>query len=235
MSSFTLIVIAAAAGTLVASFLLGSIPWGVIISRLFYQTDLREHGSGNIGTTNALRTLGPTGGAVVFILDFLKGLVAGFLARAAIFIVYYANMSSVYHEGVGSPGIASGHLIGLMYGICFLACICGHIFSPWLKFKGGKGIAVAVGALALSFGLWGMLIELVIFALLVLVTRYVSVGSIIAAAACPFVAFWTFQGEPVFTVLSVVAAAVAIWAHRGNIKRLRAGTEPRIGAKEAPN
>ena len=191
-----------ALGVFVISFLLGSIPWGVIISKVFYHTDIREHGSGNIGTTNAMRTMGKVGGSAMF----------------------------------GGGMSLSGHVIGYddFVTVAFLGCVWGHIFSPWLGFKGGKGIAVAVGCLFVTFGWQGACLELAIFAVLVLATKYVSVGSIAAAGACPLFAAYYFlyaTFAPAAWVCTTVAALTVVWAHRGNIERLRAGNERRIGQK----
>ena len=115
----------------------------------------------------------------------------------------------------------------------FSAALWGHIFSPWLEFKGGKGIAVAVGCLFVTFGWVGACLELLIFAVLVVATKHVSVGSIAAAAACPFFALYFFWGRLAGTwACCTIAALTVVWAHRGNIARLRAGTESRIGQKK---
>ena len=227
----------------VACFLLGSIPWGVIISRVFYRRDIRENGSGNIGSTNALRTLGKRGGAAVFLLDFGKGLLAGALGLAV------ANwLQGALFDGV--PGaLAVGysmHLSGdeaILAGAAtiqrtctvaaFMAATLGHIFTPWLKFKGGKGIAVAVGALFITFGPAAALVEIAIFAVVVALTRYVSAGSLAAACGCPFIALFVFWGHPLSVAACLVTALVVIWAHRGNIKRLADGTERKLGQKAA--
>jgi glycerol-3-phosphate acyltransferase PlsY len=109
-------------------------------------------------------------------------------------------------------------------------CVWGHIFSPWLNFHGGKGIAVAIGALYVTFGFVPASVELfVIFAILVLATRYVSLGSVAAAAACPFIAAFLYWGDWLTILLYLAAASTVVWAHRGNIKRLLDGTERRIG------
>ena len=207
-----------ACGLFAVTFLLGSVPWGVVISKVFFHDDIRQHGSGNIGTTNAMRTLGKAGGAAVFVLDFGKGLLSGGLA---------CLLCRLLPDG----GLAADALItrDTMLGVAFFGCTYGHIFSPWLKFKGGKGIAVAVGALFFVFGPVGALLELALFAVLVLVTRYVSVGSVAAAAACPFFALYFFWGSWVAFALCTVVGLTVVWAHRGNIERLRAGTERRIG------
>jgi glycerol-3-phosphate acyltransferase PlsY len=124
------------------------------------------------------------------------------------------------------------NLVGVAYGLAFLGCVSGHIFSPWLKFKGGKGIAVAAACLWFVFGPVGFWLEIAIFALIVLITRYVSAGSIAAAVLCPFLALYYFWGQWLAFALITAGALLVIWAHRGNIERLRAGTERRIGDKK---
>ena len=211
-----------AAGLFVAAFLLGSIPFGLIISKVFYHTDLREHGSGNIGTTNAIRTMGKVGGYAVFVLDFGKGLLSGLLA-------WWFSWNIL-----PSGGLAPGVLVSYdtMVAVAFLGCVWGHVFSPWLKFKGGKGIAVAVGCLFVTFGWVGAGLELLIFIVLVVATKRVSIGSIAAAAACPFFALYFFWGDWAAVAFCAVAGLTVVWAHRENIKRLRAGTESRIGDRK---
>ena len=204
---------------LVISFLLGSIPWGVIISRVFYHTDLREHGSGNIGTTNAIRTMGKVGGYAVFVLDFGKGIVAGLIAAVFGTQVLPGNVLAVV-EFVQTFG-------GSPNPFLYIEQVC-----LWLGFRGGKGIAVAVGCLFSTFGPVGALLEIAIFAVLVVATKYVSVGSIAAAAACPLFALYFFWGNPVAFVLCLLVGLTVVWAHRENIARLRAGTENRIGSKK---
>ena len=209
----------------VVSFLLGSIPWGVIISKVFYKTDIRDHGSGNIGTTNAMRTMGKVGGSAVFVLDFCKGLLSGFLAYPTWWIL----------QGLlGETPEVMGFLPNLL-AIAFLGCVWGHIFSPWLGFKGGKGIAVAIGALFFTFGVIGACIELAIFIVLVVITRYVSVGSMAAAIACPILAaFWflVFDYAPLAFIFCTIAGLTVFWAHRSNFMRLVRGEENRIGDKK---
>lgn len=206
------------------SFLLGSIPWGVIISRTFYHTDIRQHGSGNIGTTNAMRTMGKVGGGAVFLLDFGKGLASGLIAFAA---------ASIFGGGTS----LTGHVIGYadFVTVAFWGCTWGHIFSPWLGFKGGKGIAVAIGCLFVTFGPIGAIIELAIFGVIVVATKYVSAGSVASAVACPFVAAYYFLYStfaPAAWACCLLGAGMVVWAHRGNIDRLRRGCERRIGDKK---
>lgn len=229
-------------GLFAVCFLLGSVPWGLIISKLFFKKDIRQEGSGNIGTTNAMRTIGKVGGAAVFVLDFGKGLASGFfgLGVASLLVADAVGVEALYTMALGSKqaavqAIGGGSVERLCVAVAFAACTWGHIFSPWLKFKGGKGIAVAIGCLFVTYGAVGACLELAIFIVLVVATRYVSVGSVAAAAACPFFSAYYFlfeHMEPVSFVLCAAAGLTVLWAHRGNIGRLRAGTERRIGDKK---
>lgn len=202
------------------TFLLGSVPWGLLISKFVYHTDIREHGSGNIGTTNAMRTMGKLGGGAVFLLDFGKGLLSAFVATL------------VSQWAVTTAGATDVPALSLLLGVSFLGCVWGHIFSPWLGFKGGKGIAVAIGNLFLTFGLLGAVLEIAVFAAVVIVFRYVSAGSIASAVVCPLFAAYYY----LFTQIDVLAwafisigALTVVWAHRSNIERLRTGTERKVG------
>ena len=200
---------------LVIAFLLGSVPWGLVISKVFYGKDLREEGSGNIGTTNAIRSMGKVGGYAVFVLDFGKGLLSGFIGLS---IAQAAGMDASQ--------------VGIATSLAFFGCVYGHIFTPWLNFKGGKGIAVAIGCLFVTFGVVPSIIELLIFTVLVVATRYVSVGSMAAALACPFLALWVFWGNWLAVLLCAITGLTVFWAHRGNLARLREGTERRVGDKK---
>ena len=199
-------------GVFVVSFLLGSIPWGVVISKVFYHKDLREEGSGNIGTTNAIRSMGKVGGYAVFVLDFGKGVLSGLIG------LWVAQLLGL-----------DDALRGVAVAAAFLGCVWGHIFCPWLNFKGGKGIAVAVGCLFVTFGPIGALLELAIFIVLVPLTKYVSVGSMAAALACPFFALYFFWGNWPAWAMCTLAGLTVFWAHRGNLARLRAGEERKLG------
>lgn len=228
----------------VLSFLLGSVPFGLIISRLFYKTDLRAHGSGNIGTTNAIRAMGKTGGFSVFILDFSKGVFSGFLAlwvgqACAAGAGQEALAESIFNIwqpltfvtwGLGAdPHIA---YVENLVSIALCACVLGHIFSPWLKFKGGKGIAVAIGCVFVTYGVIGAALELALFIALVISTKYVSVGSVAAGVACPFIGLYLFFGNATAIFFCTLTGCVVVWAHRENLKRLFAGTENKIGKKK---
>lgn len=204
----------------IISFFLGSIPSGEIIGRIFFSKDIRETGSGNIGTTNAIRALGKTGGIAVFLLDFAKGIVASLIA---------VMLCSAHMMPQGGQGLLVS--INDCLAVSFLGAAYGHIFCPWLKFHGGKGIAVSVGSLFIVFGPIGALIELFGFVVVCLFTKYVSAGSLTAACICPFLALWIFWGDWIAVALCTIVALTVIWAHRSNIDRLRSGTENRIGSQ----
>jgi len=201
---------------LIGSYLLGSIPSGYLAGRLV-GIDIRKTGSGNIGATNVTRTLGKGYGYPVFIVDFLKGLAA---VRLSIFVARQTQFAGTWLE-----------LIGIMAAV---ACVIGHAFPVWLQFKGGKGVATSAGAL---FGLMpvAVLIGAVIWIVIFLVTRYVSVASIGAAIALPIVIFLMIFFEEAHTTelfyFSIGLAAVVIWRHRSNLSRLAHGTEPRFKRK----
>lgn len=195
-----------------ASFLLGGIPFGVIIGKSMKGVDIRTTGSGNIGTSNAFRALGPVGGSLVFLCDTLKGalpvIAAGWL--------------------ISDPSVLS--VARIAAGAC---AILGHNFSPFLNFKGGKGVATSFGVfLALNW-----LISIICFAfwgLIVLVLRISSVASMSAALCLPVLAFAFNQDMP-FKVFAVMAFLLVIYMHRSNIKRLINGEELRMSTKEKKN
>ena len=200
----------------VIAYLLGSISTGMLVSKAMGGPDLHKVGSGNTGATNALRTMGKKGGAAVFLLDFGKGIASGFI-------------------GMGAASLLTGNFVSYetLLGIATMGCTLGHIFSPWLGFHGGKGIAVAIGALFVCWGPAAACIELFgIFAVLVALTRYVSVGSIASAALCPVIACFLFWGDWGAIACYFVTGMTVVWAHRGNIERLRAGNERRVGSKK---
>lgn len=178
--------------------------------------DIRQHGSGNIGATNVLRVLGKKCGYLVFFLDALKG----FLAVRVAFVLTIATPQLTQHE-----------IVGIIGG---LACILGHTFPVWLHFRGGKGVATSAGVL-LGLMPIAVLSVFMIWLLLFQFTRYVSVASIVAAAALPlFVALYLHLDVltgPALLPFSILIAGVVIWRHRSNMRRLLHGTEERFGAK----
>jgi len=184
----------------VPAFLIGAIPFGVIVGRLFYKTDVRRAGSGNIGAANALRTLGKRGAIAVLVLDGLKG-----------------ALPVLVCERVAGPA----PMVPIACAVAF-AAILGHCYSPFLGGKGGKGVATAFGALwALSWPA-GATFMLVWLAALI-ATGFASVASMTASVAVPF-ALWFLIGEPGL-VYGAVTALFIIYAHRENLARLVAGTE----------
>ena len=196
--------------TALGAFLLGSIPTGYLVARA-KGVDIRQHGSGNIGATNVFRTLGKPLGVFVFMVDALKGFAVVWLA--------------------GRFGGASDWA-GI---IAAVAVIAGHNYTPWLGFKGGKGIATSAGVLlALMPG--AVLCIAIVWFVVFKVSRYVSLASISAATALPVAvaALWSAGcgGNGPLLGFSVLISALAIWRHRTNIQRLRAGTESRFEGKK---
>ena len=215
----------------VITFLLGSSPWGLIISKMVFRKDLRKEGSGNIGATNAVRTLGKAGGIAVFLLDFGKGLLSGFIG---LWIANYMMAQVAAGEAQYSFTVLFAKEGAAPYlALALAGCTFGHIFSPWLKFRGGKGIAVAVGCIFVVYGPWLTLLELGIFIAVVALTRYISAGSLAAAVACPFVGLFRFWGSWFAVIVCALVGFVVIWAHRANIHRLMNHEESRIGSKKA--
>jgi glycerol-3-phosphate acyltransferase PlsY len=197
----------------VAAYFLGSIPTGYLAAQA-KGIDIRTVGSGNIGATNAMRVLGKPAGITVLLVDALKG-------YAAVAWVCPA-LSNLFH----GPA-AEVETLRIIAGI---AAVLGHNFTCWLKFKGGKGIATSGGAyLALAPVAVG--VALAAFILAVLLTRYVSIGSIAAAIALP-ATVWCLPEHNLFLgIVTTALGAMAIYKHRSNLKRLMAGTESRIGKK----
>jgi acyl phosphate:glycerol-3-phosphate acyltransferase len=200
----------------IGSYLLGSIPFGYLAGRIA-GIDIRTCGSGNVGATNVIRTLGKSYGYPVFAADFLKGFGA---VKVSLLIATRAQSEW------NSP-----EMFGILAAIC---SVIGHSFPVWLRFKGGKGVATSAGAL---FGLAPIaaLLGAAIWILTFSLTRYVSVASIAAAAALPFIILITTwlsrtAGKSLF-YSAVCLAAVVIWRHRSNLSRLMHGTEPRFTRK----
>jgi len=194
-------------GCAVVAYLLGSIPTGFLWGKA-RGIDIRTVGSGNIGATNVMRTLGKGPGITVLVIDALKGFVPVFLA----------------------PRFFPETNPSTLQIVCCLAVIAGHNWTCWLKFKGGKGIATSAGAL-LAFLPFPLLGALVAWGAVFGIWRYVSLASIVAAAVLP-VATWLITSNAVLTGFTGVLGALAIYKHKTNIQRLRAGTENRIGTKQ---
>jgi glycerol-3-phosphate acyltransferase PlsY len=182
------------------AYLVGAIPFGLIVGKVFYGVDVRQHGSGNVGTTNVFRVLGKKAGVAVFVLDVMKGYVPAALA-AALFSPWHAIFIAA-------------------------APVVGHIYSVFLKGSGGKGVATGAGVVLALVPL-AFLICFVTWITLIIVTRYVSVASLTAATLVPLLVF--LLGDPLpYKIAAVLVALIVWWAHRGNVGRLLDGTESRV-------
>jgi acyl phosphate:glycerol-3-phosphate acyltransferase len=190
--------------TAACSYLLGSIPFGYILLRIFRGQDVRQTGSGNIGATNVARS-SPALGILTLFLDALKGYAAVAVTRA------------LFPDQIMLAGIAA------------LFAIVGHIFPVWLKFRGGKGVATGLGSF-LMLAPKIVLIAVGIFVVIVLAFRYVSLASIVAVALFPLLAWLlrAYGNTPLVLASMAAASALIVAKHRGNIERLIAGTEPRF-------
>lgn len=202
-------------------FLLGSIPTGLLVGRA-RGVDIRAHGSKNIGATNAFRVLGARWGALVFALDLLKGLAA----------VLAAKMLAVEAAPPGPTDAMHFLTFSLVGGV---AAILGHVFTPWLRFQGGRGVATSLGVF-LGIVPWPTLLAFALWAVLFAISKRVSVGSIGAAVAYPALV-WFLGSEGSRGIVTAVAAAVAalvLVRHIPNIRRLLSGTEPPTISARAP-
>jgi glycerol-3-phosphate acyltransferase PlsY len=205
------------------AFLLGSIPFGLLIAA-GYGVDIRSVGSGNIGMTNVWRTLGWRAGLTVFVLDVLKGwlpvvVIAAYLHHHADF--YVRDVLGVYAATSHIP-VATG-----------LSAILGHTFTPWLRFKGGKGVATGLGVAIGLFGLW-ILVPLGVFLMMLLVTRMVSASSIIAALSLVIVGYHLDLLGPLFW-FALLGFFIVLYTHRSNIKRILSGTENKVSFGRKPS
>jgi acyl phosphate:glycerol-3-phosphate acyltransferase len=202
-------------------YLLGSIPFGYLLVKFFRGEDVRSTGSGNIGATNVART-GSKGLAIATLaLDALKGMAAVALAMVAAHSSYNYGLYGFRAEPARLMSAAA------------LAAVLGHIFPAWLKFKGGKGVATALGVFLVLFPK-AILVSLVIFIVVVAATRYVSLGSILGAISFPIAA--CFLGSRDWEALLPVSliALIIVMKHHANIGRLRAGNENRFGGRKPP-
>ncbi len=185
---------------LTLAYLIGAIPFGLVVGKLFYGVDVRQHGSGNVGTTNVFRVLGKRAGVVVLVCDMLKGYI---------------------------PAVIAAHFFNPWAAIFVAAApVVGHMYSVFLKGRGGKGVATGAAVVA-ALVPGAFLIVLVVWILLVLTTRFVSLASLAASFLVPVlvIAF----GHPLpYEIAAVLVSIIVWWAHRGNIARLVHGTESRV-------
>ena len=199
-----------------AAYLLGSIPNGYLLIRLFRHEDIREVGSGNIGATNVLRSGGKGLGAVTFLLDMLKGCAAVYLG--ALLGVLLAPSAPVRN----------------MQALAALCAVLGHMFPVWLGFKGGKGVATGFGVFLVAAP-WGALAAISVFFVVLALSRYVSLASITGSASFPVFAWLLVKGESpwFFIAVQFAVALLVIAKHHQNIRRLLNGTESRFSGKRA--
>jgi glycerol-3-phosphate acyltransferase PlsY len=205
------------------AYLLGSIPFGYLLVRFVRKEDIRSVGSGNIGATNVLRSGAKGLGLLTFVLDAFKG--------------YIAVIAALWMLRIGSlPPISAQNAAA----IAAFAAILGHVFPVWLRFKGGKGVATAFGVLAAIVPVAAFSV-LAIFILIVAVTRYVSLASVVGAASYPFLAVLLMRRQQgtwptaLFIVVLFLMSALVIGKHHANLVRLWHGTEYRFGKKPPTN
>jgi glycerol-3-phosphate acyltransferase PlsY len=191
---------------LAASYLIGSIPFSYLVARRV-GVDVRKVGSGNVGATNVMRSAGRRAGIVALLLDASKGAVAALLAQRL------------------APG-------GALPALAAAAAVLGHMYPVWLGFTGGKGVATGAGAF-LPLAPLATGIALAAFVLTLATLRYVSLASLVGAASLAAAAFLGGAPRPVAWTAAAMAALIA-WRHRGNLQRIRAGTENRLGARRVP-
>jgi len=207
------------------SYLIGSIPMGFIVARIAGGIDIREHGSGNIGLTNVIRTLGWGPGFLTGVLDFLKGYAPLMIVIISFSPDDFGSVSAIYE------------LIVILVAILL---ILGNLFPVYLLFKGGKGVATGMGVLSALLGVF-IFIPLAVFGIFLFIFRIVSVSSIAAAVSTPLTVLFlkshiafTSESNSAFSLLfafTMILALLVIWRHKANLVRLFKGTEPRIGGK----
>jgi acyl phosphate:glycerol-3-phosphate acyltransferase len=195
--------IAAFVAALLLAYLMGAIPFGVVVGKVFYHVDVREHGSGNVGTTNVFRVLGKKAGSVVLVCDMLKGFIPAFIAA------YFLRETN--------PWL-----------VIFIAAapVVGPMYSVFLKGRGGKGVATGAGVV-LALVPIAFAVIAVVWVLLILITRYVSLASLVATLLVPVFVYALDDPLP-YMIAAVLVTVFIFWAHRGNIKRLLSGTENRV-------
>jgi acyl phosphate:glycerol-3-phosphate acyltransferase len=219
------------------SYLLGSIPFGYILVRIFRGEDVRRSGSGNIGATNVARS-SPVLGILTLVLDAGKGVAAVLFALAltnktgdvhTILVASPEQLAAARH--LGESIVARHFLVG---SLASLFAIIGHLFPVWLRFRGGKGVATALGSLVV-IAPKSILCALGIFALLFLLFRYVSLSSVIAVGCFPLAAwfFHEYGNSPLVLGMMALSAVLIIWKHRVNLRRLLDGTEPKFSRSRA--
>jgi acyl phosphate:glycerol-3-phosphate acyltransferase len=189
---------------IVAAYLIGSIPFALILARRYGAADLRLVGSGNLGAANVMRASGVTAGVIVALLDMAKGAASVWIAER----------------------LGPGPLLPAAAGV---AAIVGHVYPIWLRFRGGKGVATACGVFSMLTPL-ALPPALAIFAVAVWLTKYISLGSVLASVALPPLAYALGSSAPV-VIAACAASVLIVFRHRANVGRLRTGTERRLGVR----
>ena len=217
----------------IIAYLFGAIPFGLLLTRVFLKQDITQIGSGNIGATNVLRAGNKKLAAATLLLDALKGVfvIAAYIALTL--PVYYSNCPSIRCESTtGSCGSCWESYIGAGYAnflILGLAAILGHCYPIWLKFKGGKGVATTLGVLLAAVPFAGML-ACITWLVSAFAGRMSSLAAMSAMVCAPAFTYTFYGLYP--ALINILISLLVIWRHRENIKRIRAGTEPKIGEKK---
>lgn len=193
------------------AYIIGAIPTAYLFARFLKDIDIRNYGSGNVGATNAMRLLGKLPGAMVLVIDVIKGILV---------VTVIAVIAQKFLPDAGQ------NFIKALFG---LAAVLGHNWTPFLGFKGGKGVATSAGVM-LGISPWFFLVAILIFAIVVYFTRYVSLGSM-AAAICMPVSLFIFGQPAEFIILTAILCILIVFRHKENIKRLLRGDERKIFAK----
>jgi acyl phosphate:glycerol-3-phosphate acyltransferase len=209
--------VARIAGSLVVAYLLGAVPFALILGKGFFKVDVREHGSGNLGATNVMRVLGWRAALATLALDVAKGALAVY---AAGFVVPTATFGASIHEW---------SMIGAT-----IAAMTGHSFSPYIGFRGGKGVAAGAGALLVLVPLAWPILFLTWLAVIA-VTRMVSLGSIVIAVEYPVLMLVLYQGDWPLLAVAIVVACLVTFRHSANIGRIVRGQEPKISLTREPS
>ena len=204
------LLIACAAACIVVPYLIGSVNFGIIVSKLFHREDIRTYGSGNAGATNMLRTYGKRDAALTFLGDVAKSVAAVALGRVLL-------------------GLTGGY-------VALFCCIVGHAFPVFYKFKGGKGVAASAGGVAALFAFtprwWIILVELAVFIIIVAITKFISLGSVTAMFLFPILMSRLDLGWRLNILFAFMIAALVIFLHRENIKRIYRGEESKLSFKK---
>ena len=214
----------APAGLVIAAYLIGSIPFSYLVARLAKGTDIRHEGSHNVGATNVIRTAGKVPGVIALLLDLAKGYAAVEMAR---WIVSGPDWP------FAAPSSSPLHSRELWIALAGLIAVLGHMFPVWLRFHGGKGVASATGVF-LALDPRVVVAGAIVFLIVILVTRFVSLASILAAASVPLFFRFLVPDSPFWRIMiSIVIAIIVITKHHSNIARLTQGTERRMGQRKS--